>query len=79
MAVLYVSQETFEVVLVLCGAFMLLPLKGCVFDVSAAMLAPIFGLCETLVGNDNDMFVEKGIDLLLTSSIRTLCIKWAKR
>lgn len=44
MAVLNVSQKSFEIVLVFGSAFVLFALERGVFDIGAAMFAPILGL-----------------------------------
>lgn len=44
MAVLDVSEKSFEIALVFASTLMLLPLQRRVFDVRAAMLAPVLGL-----------------------------------
>lgn len=46
MVVLNISKKAFEVILVFGGALMLFAFESSVLDVSAAMLAPIFGLVK---------------------------------
>ena len=60
MAVLYVTKKSLEVVLMLCGVFMLLALKGSVFDIGAAVFAPVFGLPNESVIHSCRLATGKG-------------------
>jgi hypothetical protein len=44
MAVLDIAKESFKVVLMLCRDLMLFALEWRVFDINAAVFAPVFGL-----------------------------------
>ncbi len=44
MAVLDIPKKSFEIVLVLCRDLMLFALEWRVFDIDAAVFAPVFGL-----------------------------------
>ncbi len=60
MAVLDVSEEPFEVDLVLGRALMLLPFEGSVFDIGAAVFAPVLGLVAWSVIHTKEGDAEQG-------------------